>query len=134
VLLVVTDGRDFNDTTGDSSADFAAIADEVDKAEVKLMVVSFPAPEADAEQTTKNLVDLASSGAVRRGTEQPLEVQTALEALGQAIADMRRVRMEIPWSWRNLGGTHKLRLNLTIDDKHRALEIGKVTHRVPWSS
>jgi hypothetical protein len=127
VLLVVTDGRDFNDTTGDSSADFAAIADEVDKAEVKLMVVSFPAPEADAEQTTKNLVDLASSGAVRRVTEQPLEVQTALEALGQAIADMRRVRMEIPWSWRNLGGTHKLRLNLTIDDKHRALEIGKVT-------
>jgi hypothetical protein len=127
VLLVVTDGRDFNDSSGDSSADFAAVADEVEKAGVKLMVVSFPPPEADAEQSTKNLVDLASSGAVRRATEQPLEVQTSLEALGQAIADMRRVRLEIPWGWRNLGGTHKLRLNLTTDGKRRAIEVGKVT-------
>jgi hypothetical protein len=54
-------------------------------------------------------------------------VQTALESLGQSIADMRRVRLEIPWGWRNLGGTHKLRLNLTTDGKRRAIEIGKVT-------
>ena len=127
VLLVVTDGRDATDSSGDSSADFSAVADEVEKAGVKLMVVSFPPSEADAEQSTKNLVDLASSGAVRRATEQPLEVQTALESLGQSIADMRRVRLEIPWGWRNLGGTHKLRLNLTTDGKRRAIEIGKVT-------
>lgn len=127
VLLVVTDGRDATDSSGDSSADFSAVADEIEKAGVKLMVVSFPPSEADAEQSTKNLVDLASSGAVRRATEQPLEVQTALESLGQSIADMRRVRLEIPWGWRNLGGTHKLRLNLTTDGKRRALEVGKVT-------
>jgi hypothetical protein len=127
VLLVVTDGRDATDSSGDSSADFSAVADEVEKAGVKLMVVSFPPSEADAEASTKNLVDLASSGAVRRATEQPLEVQTALESLGQSIADMRRVRLEIPWGWRNLGGTHKLRLNLTTDGKRRALEVGKVT-------
>ena len=127
VLLVVTDGRDYNDSGGDSSADFAALADAVEKAGVKLMVVSFPPPDADAEQSTKNLVDLASSGAVRRAIEQPLEVQTTLESLGQSIADMRRVRLEIPWGWRNFGGTHKLRLNLTTDGKRRALEVGKVT-------
>ena len=127
VLLVVTDGRDATDSSGDSSADFSAVADEIEKAGVKLMVVSFPPSEAAAEQSTKNLVDLASSGAVRRATEQPLEVQTALESLGQSIADMRRVRLEIPWGWRNLGGTHKLRLNLTTDGKRRALEVGKVT-------
>jgi hypothetical protein len=127
VLLVVTDGRDFNDSSGDSSADFTAVADEVEKAGVKLMVVSFPPPEADAEQSTKNLGDLATSGAVRRATEQPLEVQTTLEALGQSIADMRRVRLEIPWGWRNLGGTHKVRLNLTTEGKRRAIEVGKVT-------
>ena len=127
VILVVTDGRDFTDSSGDTSADFSAVADEVEKAGVKLMVVSFPPSEADAEQSTKNLVDLVSSGAVRRATEQPLEVQTTLESLGQSIADMRRVRLEIPWGWRNLGGTHKVRLNLTADGKRRAIEVGKVT-------
>jgi len=131
VLLVVTDGRDYNDVTGEASADFTAVADEVGKAGVTLMVVSFPAWDFDAEQSTKNLVDLASSGAIRRSTEQPLEMQTTLESLGQAIADMRRVRVEIPWGWRNLGGTHKVRLNLTIDGKQRAIEVGKVT--VPGS-
>jgi hypothetical protein len=127
VILVVTDGRDFTDSSGDSSADFGAVADEVEKAGVKLMVVSFPPSEADAEQSTKNLGDLAGSGTVRRATEQPLEVQTTLESLGQSIADMRRVRLEIPWGWRNLGGTHKVRLNLTTDGKRRAIEVGKVT-------
>jgi hypothetical protein len=127
VLLVVTDGRDSTDTSGDASADFTAVADEVEKAGVKMMVVSFPPSDADAEQSTKNLVDLASSGAARRSTEQPLEVQTTLESLGQSIADMRRVRLELPWAWRNLGGTHKVRLNLTSDGKRRAIEVGKVT-------
>jgi hypothetical protein len=127
VLLVVTDGRDSTDSSGDSSADFGAVAEEIDKAGVKMLVVSFPPPEADAEQSTRNLGDLAGSGDFRRATEQPLEVQSTLESLGQSIADMRRVRVEIPWGWRNFGGTHKLRLNLTTDGKRRALEVGKVT-------
>ena len=127
VLLVVTDGRDFTDSSGDSSADFGAVADEIDKAGVKLIVVSFPPSEADAEQSTKNLGDLAGSGAFRRATEQPLEVQSTLESLGQSIADMRRVHLDIPWGWRNFGGTHKVRLNLTTDGKRRAIEVGKVT-------
>jgi hypothetical protein len=127
VLLVVTDGRDFNDTTGDSSADFMAVAEEVERAGVKLMVVSFRPPEADLEQSTKNLTDLGTSGAIRRATEQPLEVQTALEALGQSIADMRRVHLEIPWTWRTFGGSHKLRLNVTADGRRRAIEVGEIT-------
>jgi hypothetical protein len=127
VMLVVTDGRDFNDMTGDSPADFMAVGDEVDKAGVKLMVVSFPPPSADAEQSAKSLSDLASYGAYRRATEQPLEVQSTLESLGQAIADMRRVRLEIPWGWRHFGGSHKLRLNLTTDGKRRAIEVGEVS-------
>lgn len=127
VLLVVTDGRDFNDTSGDSSADFGGVADEIAKAGAKLMVVSFPPPEADAEQSTKNLGDLAVAGGFRRATEQPLEVQSTLESLGQSIADMRRVRWELPWSWHTFGGTHKLRLNVTADGKHRAIEVGKLT-------
>lgn len=127
VLVVVTDGRDHTDSSGDQSADFTAVADEVDKAGVSLMVVSFPPSDVDAEQSTKNLFDLVGSGATRRATEQPLEVQTALESFGQAIADMRRVRVEIPWAWRNLGGTRKVRLNLTFGDVRRAIEVGKVT-------
>ena len=127
VMLVVTDGRDYNDSSGDSSADFGAVADEIDKAGVKLMVVSFPPSDADAEQSTKNLGDLATAGAFRRATEQPIEVQSTLESLGQSIADMRRVKVEIPWAWRTFGGTHKLRLNVTTDGKRRAIEVGKVT-------
>lgn len=132
VMLLVTDGRDYNDSSGDTSADFSAVADEINKAGVKLMVVSIPPNEVDAEQSTKNLGDLASAGAFRRATEQPIEVQSTLEALGQSIADMRRVKLEIPWAWRTFGGTHKVRLNLTSDGKRRALEVGKVT--VPASA
>ena len=127
VMLVVTDGRDYNDSSGDSSADFGALADEIAKAGVKLMVVSFPPSEVDAEQSTKNLGDMASGGSFRRATEQPIEVQSTLESLGQSIADMRRVRVEIPWSWRTFGGTHKVRLNISSDGKRRAIEVGKVT-------
>jgi hypothetical protein len=127
VMLVVTDGRDYNDSSGDSSADFTAVADEINKAGVKLMVVSFPPTEVDAEQSTKNLGDLASAGAFRRATEQPIEVQSTLESLGQTIADMSRVKLEIPWAWRTFGGTHKVRLNLTTEGKRRAIEVGKVT-------
>jgi hypothetical protein len=127
VMLVVTDGRDYNDSSGDSSADFSAVAEEINKAGAKLMVVSFPPSEVDAEQSTKNVGDLASAGGFRRATEQPIEVQSTLESLGQSIADMRRVRLEIPWSWRTFGGTHKVRLNLITDGKRRAIEVGKVT-------
>jgi hypothetical protein len=127
VMLVVTDGRDYNDSSGDSSADFGSVADEIDKAGVKLMVVSFPPTEADAEQSTRNLSDLATAGAFRRATEQPIEVQSTLESLGQSIADMRRVKVEIPWGWRTFGGTHKVRLTITTEGKRRAIEVGKVT-------
>jgi len=127
VMVVVTDGRDYNDATGDSAADFGAIADELDRAQVKLMVVSFPPSEVDAEQSTRNLGDLASAGAFRRAADQPIEVESTLESLGQAIADMRRVKIELPWAWRTLGGTHKLRLNVTSEGKRRAIEVGKIT-------
>lgn len=134
VLLAVTDGRDFTDPSGEGSADFGALADQIDKTGVKLLVVSLPPPEADAEQSAKNLTELAGSGAFRRATDQPLEVQSTLESLGQSIADMRRVHLELPWGWRNFGGTHKVRLYLTTDGKRRAIEVGKVTvpAGMPW--
>jgi len=31
------------------------------------------------------------------------------------------------WSWRTLGGTHRLRLNFASDGKQRALEAGSIT-------
>ncbi len=77
--------------------------------------------------SAKSLADLAGGGAFHRTAEQPLEVQSTLESLGQAIADMRRVRLEIPWSWRIFGGTHRLRLNLTAEGKARAIEAGAIT-------
>ncbi|MBN2572947.1 MAG: VWA domain-containing protein [Deltaproteobacteria bacterium] len=135
VLVVVTDGRDHDDYQGESSADFVALADEIRNAGVQLMVVSFAPFEADAERSRKNLVHLGSSGAVRRAIESPLGMQAALEALGQAIADMRRVRLDIPWGWRNFGGTRRIRLDVAIDGRQRVIEVGEVTlpaRKKPW--
>ena len=126
VLLVVTDGRDFTDPTGAGPADFSALSGEIAKAGVRLFVLSFPAPDADAEQSARSLADLAAGGAFHRATDQPLELQNTLESLGQAIADMRRVRLEIPWSSRTFGGTHRIRLNLTSEGKRRAIEAGAI--------
>jgi len=127
VLVVVSDGRDFTDATGEGPGDFSVLASDIGKAGVKLLLLSFPAPDADAEQSAKSLADLAGGAIFHRETDQPLELQSALESLGQAIADMRRVRIEIPWSWHTFGGTHRLRLNLTSDGKRRVIEVGTVT-------
>lgn len=126
VLLVVTDGRDFADPTGEQPADFVALADELARTQVRLMLVSFPAPEADAEQSARNLSSLVGTG-LQRVVEQPSELQSTLESLGQVLADLRLVRLEIPWTWRTWGGTHRLRLNLQINGKLRAIDIGKVS-------
>jgi hypothetical protein len=134
VLLVITDGRDFADPLGESSADFSRIAYEVHKAGVKLLVINFPAPAADAEQSRKNMADLSSLGTFWRVVEQPIEVQTTLEALGQSIADLRLVQMPLPWKWKTFGGAHHTRLKLKVDSKYRPLELGKIiiNSEFPW--
>jgi hypothetical protein len=126
VLLVVTDGRDFADPTGEQPADFVALADELARAQVRLLLVSFPAPEGDAEQSARNLATLVGTG-LQRVVEQPGELQSTLESLGQVLADLRLVRLAVPWSWRTWGGTHRLRLNLVVNGKLRAIEVGKVS-------
>ena len=127
LVLVVTDGRDFADPAGEGPADFAAVANELGKAGVRLLLVSFPSPEADAEQSAKNLGDLAGPGTFYRAVEQPMELQSTLESLGQAVADLRRVQIEIPWAWRTFGGSHKVRIYLTTDGKRRVVELGRIT-------
>ena len=137
LLLVVTDGRDFADPAGEGPADFAAMASELGKAGVRLLLVSFPSPEADAERSAKNLSDLAGQGVFCRAVEQPMELKTTLESLGQAVADLRRVQIDLPWAWRTFGGSHKLRTYLTTDGKRRVVELGKIalpadTGRLVW--
>ncbi len=127
LLLVVTDGRDFTDATGEGPADFSVLSSEIARAGVRLFLLSFPASDADVEQSASNLADLASGVSFHRAAEQPLELQSTLESLGQAIADMRRMRLEVPWSWRIFGGTHRLRLNLTAEGRPRAIEAGTIT-------
>ena len=126
LLLVVTDGRDFTDPAGEGPADFAAVASQLGTADVRLLLVSFPSPEADAEQSAKNLNDLASHGVFYRAVEQPLELQSTLESLGQSVADLRRVQIDLPWAWRTFGGSHKVRIYVTTDGKRRVVELGKI--------
>jgi hypothetical protein len=103
------------------------VASEIGKAGVRLLLVSFPSPEADAEQSARNLNDLAGPGFFHRAVEQSLELQATLESLGQAIADLRSVQIDVPWSWRTFGGSHKVRVYLTTDGKRRTIELGKIT-------
>jgi hypothetical protein len=126
LLLVATDGRDFTDPAGEGPADFAAVASGLGTAGVRLLLVSFPSPEADAEQSAKNLNDLASHGVFYRAVEQPMELQSTLESLGQAVADLRRVQIDLPWGWRTFGGSHKVRIYVTTDGKRRVVELGKI--------
>ena len=127
LLLVVTDGRDFADPTGEGPTDLAAVANQMGKAGVRLLLVSFPSPEADAEQSAKNLNDLSSQGVFFRAVEQPMELQTTLESLGQSVADLRRIQIDLPWAWHTFGGSHKVRIYLTTDGKRRVVELGKIT-------
>src|SRR5207237_1544465 len=93
ILLLATDVRDFADPKGDGPGDFAALGRDIRKAGVTLLVVAFPPPEADAQQAAANLRDLQeSSGGFLRTLEQPQELENALESLGQAVADLQRVR------------------------------------------
>ena len=126
LLLVVTDGRDFADPTGEGPADFVAVASDLAKAGVRLLLVSFPSTAADAEQSTRSLSDLAGPDAFHRAVEQPMELQATLESLGQAVADLRRIQIDIPWAWRTFGGSHKVRIYLTTDGKRRVVELGKI--------
>ena len=71
LLLVVTDGRDFTDATGEGPADFSALSSEIAKAGVRLFVLSFPAPDADAEASARSLADLAGGGAFHRPPSNP---------------------------------------------------------------
>ena len=134
ILLLATDGRDFADPTGEAPADFAGLADELTRARIPLLLVSFPGPEVDAAESARNLAALAGTG-LQRTVEQPAELQNTLESLGQTVADMRLVRLAIPWTWRTWGGTHRLRLNVQNNGKSRALDVGKISlpaARWPW--
>ncbi|HEY4185939.1 MAG TPA: hypothetical protein VGP07_12775 [Polyangia bacterium] len=135
VLLVVTDGRDFADPKGDGPGDFAALGREIHKAGVTLLIVSW-APEADAGQASANLRDLQeASGGFLRVLDQKQDLDNALESLGQAVADLQRVHFTPPWTWRTLGGTHRLSIRLTTPDGQQLTrnvgEVGMGAQR-PW--
>jgi len=135
VLLVVTDGRDFADPKGDGPGDFAALGREIRKAGVTLLIVGWQ-PEADAGQAAANLRDLQeSAGGFLRVLDQKQDLDNALESLGQAVADLQRVHFSPPWTWRTLGGAHRLSIRMsTADGQQLTADMGAVsvgTER-PW--
>ncbi|MES1207869.1 MAG: FHA domain-containing protein [Pseudomonadota bacterium] len=120
LMLVVTDGRDFADPKGDGPGDFASLGREIRKAGVTPLVVAFPPPEADAAQAAANLRDLhESAGGFLRTVDQVQDIENVLESLGQAVADLQRVRLATPASWSFFGGSHRITLRLTASDGQR---------------
>ena len=97
----------------------------------------FP-PEADAEQAAANLRDLSgAAGGFLSTRDQTEDLENTLDSLGQSIADLQRVELDRPWTWRVLGGTHRLSAHLTsAQGEHLIAELGEVTvgglRGAPW--
>jgi hypothetical protein len=128
VLLVVTDGRDFADPKGEGPGDFAALGAELRHAGITVLVSRFR-PEADAEQAAANLVDLRdATGGFLGSRDQPEELENTLESLGQSLADLERVDVAIPWTWRLLGNAHRVSARFAAANGERfTAEVGTVT-------
>ena len=129
ILLLITDGRDFADPKGDGPGDFAAVGKLIRKSGVTPLVVGFPAPEADAAQAAANLRDLHDgAGGFMRQLEQVDDLENAIESLGQGLADLQRVQLPSPWSWRLLGDSHRISVRLTAAGGQRlTAEAGTIS-------
>lgn len=129
ILLLVTDGRDFADPKGEGPGDFAVLGREIRKAGVTPLIVAIPAPEADAAQAAANLRDLHdAAGGFLRALEQGSDIENTLESLGQSVADLQRVRITVPWTWRMFGGSHRLSMRLTAGSGQKLnADLGTVT-------
>jgi hypothetical protein len=128
VLLVVTDGRDFADPKGEGPGDFAALGAELRRAGITVLVSRFR-PEADAEQAAANLRDLRdATGGFLGPRDQPEELENTLESLGQSVADLERVDLAIPWTWRLWGSAHRVSARFaTANGERFTAEVGAVT-------
>jgi hypothetical protein len=129
ILLVVTDGRDFADPKGDAPGDFGALGRKLRDAGITPLVVAYPPRDpADAAQAAANLRDLHdAAGGFLRVLDQPDDLENALESLGQAIGDLRRVQLVEPFGWRLFGGRHRLSVRVAAGGGQLGAEVGTVT-------
>lgn len=128
LLLLVTDGRDFADPKGEGPGNFADLGAELRRLGVTLLAVRYR-PEADAGQAASNLRDLHdAAGGFLSARDQVEDLENTLESLGQAVADLQRVELTLPWTWRMLGGSHRISARLSaVDGESLAVEAGAVT-------
>ena len=128
VLVVVTDGRDFADPKGEGPGNFADLGAQLRRAGITLLVARYR-PEADAAQAAANLRDLHDgAGGFLSARDQIEDLENTLESLGQAVADLQRVELEVPWTWRLLGGEHRFSARLTgADGEAMTIDAGTVT-------
>ena len=128
LLLLVTDGRDFADPKGEGPGDFGALGRRLRDAGITPLVVGFPPKDAaDAAQAAANLRDLHdAAGGYLRMLDQADELENTLESLGQAIADLRRVEVAQPFSWRLLAGSHRVSVRLATADQRLSGDVGTV--------
>jgi len=114
ILLLITDGRDFADPKGDGPGDFAALGKLIRKSGITPFVVGIPAPEADAAQAAANLRDLHdAAGGFLRVVDRVEDIENTIESLGQGLADLQRVQLQTPWTWRLFGDAHRVSARLT---------------------
>jgi len=119
ILLVVTDGRDYADPKGQGPGDFTALGAELRRSGITLLITRFRA-EADAEQIAGNLRDLSdASGGFLESHDQPEELENTLESLGQSVADLQRLELAVPWTWRLIPSSHRITTHFTAPNGER---------------
>jgi hypothetical protein len=128
LLLLVTDGRDYADPKGEGPGNFAELGAELRRVGVTLLAVRYR-PEADAGQAASNMRDLHdAAGGFLSPRDQVEDLENTLESLGQAVADLQRVELNLPWTWRMLGGSHRVSARLSaVDGESLTVEAGAVT-------
>jgi hypothetical protein len=129
ILVIVTDGRDFADPKGEGPGDFGEIGRKLREAGVTPFVIGFPPRDpADAAQAAANLRALHdAAGGFLRTLDQPDDLENTLESLGQAVGDLRRVQVAEPFSWRLLGGRHRLSVRVATSEGRLSAEVGPIT-------
>ena len=131
VLLVVTDGRDFADPKGEGPGNFADLGAQLRRVGITLLAARYR-PEADAAQAAANLRDLHdAAGGFLSARDQIEDLENTLESLGQAVADLQRVEVEVPWMWRLFGGEH--RFSAAADQRRRRGDDDRRRHGDRWS-
>jgi hypothetical protein len=119
-LVVITDGRGYE--AAREKGPFGAIGEELKKRDIRVLVVSFPAP-ADGAESAANIRELAQAAQAQYVVASKIpDLPALVESLAESITGWNRLRFPVPWSL--LASKSTLSLKAEIDGSPVTFEAG----------